>query len=192
MGAAGIAQMTILRADHVCLRPFRDEEVEHALGMIGFSAPDRATEGDTVRALRRDRLTRSGSRNEWELLFAIEGDGRLVGEIQARHAKHAMPPGVHELGIEIWDRSDRRRGYGSAAIVALAGHLFEREEAIRVQASTDLDNDGMRRTLEGLGFGFEGVLRSFMPSPDGPRDYAMYGMTHDDWKAVRSRWTRAS
>jgi [ribosomal protein S5]-alanine N-acetyltransferase len=184
--------MTVLHVDHVSLRPFREDEIEHALGMIGFSVPEGATEGDTARAHRRERLARSGSRNQWELLFAIEGDGRLVGEIQARHAEDAMPPGVHELGIEIWDRSDRRRGYGSAAIVALAGHLFEGEEAIRVQASTDLDNEGMRRTLERLGFGFEGVLRGFMPSPDGPRDYAMYGMTHEDWKGVRTRWTQAS
>lgn len=184
--------MTTVHGDHVSLRPFRDDEIEHALAMIGFSAPDGATGGDLARSLRRERLARSGSRNAWELLFAIEGDGRLVGEIQARHAEDTMPPGVHELGIEIWDRSDRRRGYGSAAIAALTGHLFEREEAIRAQASTDLDNQGMRRTLERLGFGFEGVMRGFMPSPDGPRDYAIYGMTTDDWKAVRSRWTQAS
>ena len=50
----------------------------------------------------------------------------------------------------------------------------------------------MRRTLERLGFEFEGVLRGFMVSADGPRDYAMYGMTTDDWKAVRTRWTQAS
>jgi RimJ/RimL family protein N-acetyltransferase len=184
--------MTILQVDHVCLRPFREDEVDDALGMIGLSVPDGTADGDAARAQRRERLARSGSRYQWELLFAIEGDGRLVGEIQARYAQGAMPPGVHELGIEIWDRSDRRRGYGSAAIVALARYLFEREDAIRVQASTDLDNDGMRRTLERLGFGFEGVLRGFMPSPDGPRDYAMYGMTLNDWKAVRTRWTQAS
>jgi RimJ/RimL family protein N-acetyltransferase len=184
--------MTILQVDHVCLRPFREDEIEHALGMIGFSVPDGAADADGTRAQRRERLTRSGSRNQWELLFAIEGDGRLVGEIQARYAKYAMPPGVHELGIEIWDRSDRRRGYGSAAIMALTGFVFEREDAIRVQASTDLDNEGMRRTLERLGFGFEGVLRGFMPSPDGPRDYAMYGLTLEDWKGARTRWTQAS
>jgi RimJ/RimL family protein N-acetyltransferase len=178
--------MTILQGNHVSLRPFREDEIEHALGMIGFSVPDGAAGSEKARSHRRERLARSGSRNQWELLFAIEGDGRLVGEIQARHAEDTMPPGVHELGIEIWDRSDRRRGYGSAAIAALAGHLFECEEAIRVQASTDLDNEGMRRTLERLGFGYEGVLRGFMSSPDGPRDYAMYGMTHDDWKAVRT------
>ena len=183
--------MTVLQVDQVCLRPFREDEIEHALGMIGFSSPDGGTDADGARTERRERLARSGSRNQWELLFAIEGDGRLVGEIQARYAKYAMPPGVQELGIEIWDPSDRRRGYGSAAIVALVGYVFEREDAIRVQASTDLDNDGMRRTLERLGFGFEGVLRSFMPSPDGPRDYAMYGMTRDDWKVLRTGWTRA-
>ena len=184
--------MTTLQGNRVSLRPFREDEIEHALGKIGFSAPDGAAGGDKERTQRRERLARSGNRNQWELLFAIEGAGRLVGEIQARHAEDSMPPGVHELGIEIWDRSDRRRGYGSAAIAALTGHLFEREDAIRVQASTDLDNAPMRQTLERLGFGFEGVLRGFMPGPEGPRDYAMYGMTNDDWKAVRTRWTQAS
>lgn len=184
--------MTTVQGDRVSLRPFREDEIEHAMGKIGFSVTDGVAGGDTARTHRRERLARSGSRNKWELLFAIEGAGRLVGEIQARHAEDTMPPGVHELGIEIWDRSDRRRGFGSAAIAALTGYLFEHEEATRVQASTDLDNEGMRRTLERLGFGFEGVLRGFMPSPDGPRDYAMYGMTNDDWKAVRSGWTQAS
>jgi RimJ/RimL family protein N-acetyltransferase len=184
--------MITLQGNRVSLRPFREDEIEHALGKIGFSAPDGAAGGDQARTQRRERLARSGRRSRWELLFAIEGAGRLVGEIQARHAEDTMPPGVHELGIEIWDRVDRRRGYGSAAIATLTGHLFEREDAIRVQASTDLDNAAMRRTLERLGFGFEGVLRGFMPSPEGPRDYAMYGMTNDDWKAVRTTWTQAS
>lgn len=188
--------MTVVHGDRVTLRPFRADELDHALEMIGFSSPDGGAtaraNGGPARAQRRERLAKSGSRTRWELLFAIEGEGRLVGEIQARHAEDTMPPGVHELGIEIWDRSDRRRGFGSAALAALTGHLFEHEAAIRVQASTDLDNEGMRRTLEWLGFGFEGVLRGFMPSSDGPRDYAMYGMTTNDWKAVRWRWTPAS
>jgi RimJ/RimL family protein N-acetyltransferase len=53
-----------------------------------------------------------------------------------------------------------------------------------VQATTDVDNVSMRRVLEALGFGFEGVLRGFMPDADGPpRDYAMYGVTRGAWGA---------
>ena len=44
--------------------------------------------------------------------------------------------------------------------------------------------------LERLGFGFEGVMRGFMPMDDGPHDYALYAITRDDYEEVkRARWT---
>jgi RimJ/RimL family protein N-acetyltransferase len=61
-----------------------------------------------------------------------------------------------------------------------------------VQLSTDVDNAAMRRVAELLGFGFEGVLRGFMPSAEGPRDYAMYGMTETDFQDVSATWTSTS
>jgi RimJ/RimL family protein N-acetyltransferase len=76
----------------------------------------------------------------------------------------------------------------------LSAHLFSEHEAIRVQATTDLDNAPMRGVLERLGFGFEGVLRGFMPSAEGPPlDYAMYGLTKADWlESVKDTWIRTS
>jgi RimJ/RimL family protein N-acetyltransferase len=51
----------------------------------------------------------------------------------------------------------------------------------------------MRCVLERLGFGFEGVLRGFMPTANrGSRDYTMYAMTRDDWENVKDGWTRTS
>jgi RimJ/RimL family protein N-acetyltransferase len=67
--------------------------------------------------------------------------------------------------------------------------LFEDEGAHRVQLTTDIDNAAMRRLSERLGLVFEGMLRNFMPSTDGPRDYAMYAMTSDDYEDVKARWT---
>jgi RimJ/RimL family protein N-acetyltransferase len=46
--------------------------------------------------------------------------------------------------------------------------------------------------LERLGFALEGVLRSFMPSSIGPRDYALYAITDNDWKTLKETWTRPS
>ena len=67
-------------------------------------------------------------------------------------------------------------------VALLSAYLFEHEDAVRVQATTDVDNAAMRGALERLGFGFEGVLRGFMPDPDGPpHDYAMYGLTRAAW-----------
>jgi hypothetical protein len=32
-------------------------------------------------------------------------------------------------------------------------------------------------------------MRSFMPSVDGPRDYAIYAITKDDYEGLRETWT---
>ena len=168
--------MIELRGEGVVLRAFRPEEIDVAMERMQ-SIPAVDLDEDAAR-LRRGRLEHSGEPNEWELMFAVEAEGRLVGDVQGRCQRFVMPPGVWELGIELWDAADRGRGIGRQTIALLSSHLFEREHAIRVQATTDVDNAAMRRVLEHLGFAFEGVLRGFMPAGSGPpRDYAMYALT---------------
>lgn len=166
--------MTKIHGERVILRPFRAEEFDRALGR-------EPAEDEERREVRRRRLALSGTRTAWEIMFAVEADGRLCGDIQARCSDQAMPPGVWEIGIDVWNEADRGRGLGSEAVMLLTGHLFAREGAHRVQATTDVDNAAMRRVLERCGFAFEGVLRGFMPVSDGPaRDYAMYAITTPD------------
>ena len=184
-----------LRGPLVTLRPFRTEEVDR-LFAVWAAAPV----GDGVhhhgvpdRARLQERVATSGTWSEDDdagLWLAIEAGGHLVGEIQARNPKGGLPPGVFELGVELYEAPDRGRGLGAAAVAELTGYLFREEGAQRVQISTDVDNEAMRRVAERLGFDREGVLRSFMPTVDGPRDYAMYGMTRDDWENVKDGWTR--
>jgi RimJ/RimL family protein N-acetyltransferase len=171
--------VTAVSGDRELLRGFEPAEREAVLPRVATA--ELAAGDETALARKRARLQRSGERTEWEIWFAIEADGRLVGDVQARCSDTAMPPGVWELGIELWDEADRGRGYGREACGLLTSHLFEAEGAIRVQATTDLDNAAMRRTLETLGFAYEGVLRGFMPQPEGdPRDYVMFAMTRHD------------
>ena len=180
--------MTLVRGTRVLLRPFRSEEIDVALRS---SLMVDATEAQ--RARRRERLDHSGDKIGWELLFAIEADERLVGDAQGRFSEDTMPPGVWEIGLELYEERDRGRGIGRETVALLASHLFEHEDAIRVQATTDLENASMRRVFEVLGFGLKGVLRGFMPQAEGSaRDYAMYGMTRTDWDASRLRWIRTS
>jgi len=183
--------VTEVRGPRVLLRGFRDDEIDVAMErMTSIPAADLDHE---LRRQRLDRLVRSGSRNGWEVLFAIEAEGRLVGDVQGRSQEHAMPPSVWELGVELWDAADRGRGFGREAVLLLCSHLFGHEGAIRVQATTDVDNTAMCGALAALRFGYEGVLRGFMPSAEGPpRDYAMYGLTRDDWENVKDAWTRTS
>lgn len=136
-----------------------------------------------------ERIDRSGEFDGTELLLGIHVDGRLAGEVQARQPRMGLPPGVFELGIDLFDEADRGQGIGRIALTQLLTRLFEHEGAHRAQLTTDVDNAAMRTLSERLGFRFEGVMRSFMPSTDGPHDYAMYAMTSDDYEDVKTRWT---
>src|SRR6185503_6200995 len=122
-----------LRGDHVVLRGFRPEEVAVALERMQTLPATEMDEAAT--AERRERLERSGERNGSEIMLAVEADGRLVGDVQGRCPRFALPPGVWELGIELWDAADRGRGIGRETVALLSSHLFAREDAIRVQAT---------------------------------------------------------
>jgi len=182
--------MTRIAGDRVTLRAYREAEAS-VLTSAWADAEWFAPKGTTPRELAarvEERIKRSGEFVDGSLIFAIEAEGRLVGEVQARQPVNGLPPGVFELGVELFEQPDRRRGLGSAALTGITRHLFAEEHAHRVQLTTDVDNAAMRRTAERLGFVFEGVLRSFMPTAEGPRDYAMYAITKHDLEEDRARW----
>jgi RimJ/RimL family protein N-acetyltransferase len=147
---------------------------------------------DTSEGARRklaERVAQSGRFANGEILLGIVADGALAGEIQARQPEMGLPPGVFEIGIEVYDPATRGAGIGRRALAQFLRHLFEEEHAHRVQLTTDVDNAAMRRVSERLGFRLEGTLTGFMPTPDGPRDYLMYAMTTGDYEEARERWT---
>ena len=98
--------------------------------------------GPAERAELGERIERSGEFDGTELLLGIQVDGRLAGEVQARQPRMGLPPGVFELGIDLFDEADRGRGLGRTALIQLLTRLFEHEGAHRVQITTDLDNAG--------------------------------------------------
>jgi ribosomal-protein-alanine N-acetyltransferase len=173
-----------LHGELVRIRPLRAEEVER---VIRDSLPAWVAWGTDPAAAReriRERLERSGELTEHGLDLAIESEGVLVGDVQAR--ADGLPAGGYELGIGLFEEPDRGRGLGSEAIALLTAHLFEDLGARRIQITTDVGNVGMRRVAERVGFLHEGDLRGFWPQADGDRDYAMYGMTRADYEARRT------
>jgi RimJ/RimL family protein N-acetyltransferase len=179
-----------LRGDAVLLRPFRDDELELCAMQADRSKDDGIHGGEPL--TRKQLASRIAASGTWVdgpvgMLLAIEAGGRLVGEVQARGSRsQLLPPHVFELGIEVYDRDDRGKGIGRAAVSEISRYLFEDEHANRVQLSTDVENLGMRRAAEGAGFRFEGVMRGFWPVTDGePHDYALYGRTVSDHRDGR-------
>jgi RimJ/RimL family protein N-acetyltransferase len=138
--------------------------------------------GDELRERLRRRIERGASlESEGFLSLAVEGDGRLIGDIQARAPKYAFPPGVCEIGITLLP-DVRGKGFGREAVAQFTELLFSEKAMERVQASTALDNMAMRRVLELVGYRYEGVLRSYAPGGAGAReDYVMYAVVRPDW-----------
>ncbi|MGZ4132337.1 MAG: GNAT family N-acetyltransferase [Actinomycetota bacterium] len=173
--------MTIrLRGGRVVLRAFHeaelpllwDREVEASVG----EPPEDTPEG---RERLYARLRRSGGWTEEELRLAIEAGGVLAGDIQARRSHWVLPPWVTELGIGLFPEACGK-GIGTDALQTISRFLFEEDGFLRVQLSTDVANQAMRRSAEKAGFTYEGTLRGFWPEGDEVHDYAMYGRTLAD------------
>lgn len=185
-----------LRGRHCLLRAFRTDELDALLAARAASEGFGATREPAARPreqLRR-RIETSGRVHDGWLEFAIELDGQLAGDVQARGGRRMLPPGVWELGIELYGGGNRGKGVGTEAVALITTHLFAALAAGRVQATTAVANAPMCAVLRRLGFAEEGVLRGFMPdaAPDGPRhDYALFGVTRDEWVAGRATRTAA-
>ncbi|MBA2476340.1 MAG: GNAT family N-acetyltransferase [Actinobacteria bacterium] len=174
--------MIELEGQGIRLRAFRPDELPLLVAerQADPSLPPKRTSAPMLRT----KIRRSGRFVDGRLDLAIEGSGALIGSIEARQPRREMPAGVYEIGISLLP-VERGRGAGTEAVRTLVRYLFDEADAHRVQASTALTNSAMRRVLEKLGFGFEGVLREFMPAPDGARvDYALYAITRSDWNGA--------
>ncbi|HEY7196899.1 MAG TPA: GNAT family protein [Gaiellaceae bacterium] len=177
--------MIRIRGEKVTLRPIRPDELDvltEAYRRPDFPIPGRPPPPSKVRR----RIERTGRFVSGRLELGVEAEGRLVGDVDARAPANAFPPGVFEIGVSLFDPEDRGKGYGIEATRLITDHLFDAEEADRVQASTAQENTPMRRVLERLGFVEEGILRAFFPAGEGRDDYVLYAMTRADWLARES------
>ncbi|MDX6515405.1 MAG: hypothetical protein QOH73_1071 [Gaiellaceae bacterium] len=176
-----MARIAELRGERVLLRPLalaEERAVWELRTIAGFSGP----ESPGARERFRDRVKRSGDLTDGKLWLAVELDGVLVGDVEARQPVDALPPGVFELGIALFP-DYQAHGLGPDAVRTLTTHLFSDLGAERVQAGTATWNEAMQKVLERLGFRAEGVMRAFMPASGGRDDYVLYAVTRAEWSA---------
>ena len=166
----------------VRLRPLAHSDIEPLLAAREADAASFGTGGDEARERLRKQIERNPTLADGGFLeLAVEAEGKLVGDVQARAPQRGMPPGVCEIGILLFPEV-RGRGLGREAVELFTDQLF-RDGLARVQASTAVENVAMRRVLERVGYSFEGVLREFIPNGEGGRDdYALYAVTRRDWE----------
>jgi RimJ/RimL family protein N-acetyltransferase len=173
--------MNRIAGARVTLRPMTEADLPPVASASMQWAQPGESEADVLQRLR-DRL---GGQTPYPAIeYAIEMDGRLIGDIQARQDPYLT--GLFEIGIVVFDEVDKGRGVGRETLALITAQLFEHERAYRVQLSTEVGNTAMRRAAEAAGFTFEGVLRGFWP-PRGEEpaaDYAMYARTKRDHEEV--------
>ncbi len=121
--------------------------------------------------------------NETGLCLVIDGGDGLVGECQLWH----MRPGGTKLEIGLWCRPGVRTRDLWAVVGGILDEMILWHGIVRVDAPVESANPAPRKILEGMGFPYEGTLRSWRLS--GPRmvDFDMYGMTRDLWLEQRER-----
>jgi RimJ/RimL family protein N-acetyltransferase len=93
--------------------------------------------------------------------------------------------GVIEIGHIWFGASLRRTTAATEAIYLLAAYAFDDLGYRRLEWKCDSLNAASRRAAERFGFRFEGVFRRHMVVKGRNRDTAWFGITDDEWPAVR-------
>ena len=120
---------------------------------------------------RYDNLTAD---TKW---FLVEKkDGTKIGEIG-----HLMFGKLLEIYYYLV-ASERRKGYGTEAIMIMVDYLFLSRELMRVQATTDVSNIASQRVLEKAGFTKEGIIRKSGFNRGKWCDDCLYSILREEWK----------
>lgn len=159
------------------VRPFRPDEFDEVVTGRTRLAREALPQGPPDPRMLRDRLLRSGTLDAGTMDLAIEADGSLVGEIQTyMPTDRRLPRGTYELGLALYDPTDRGKGFGTEAVGLLVEWLFG-VGAERVQGAAALTNSPMRRVFEKLRFK-EGARLDV----EGISE-VLYVISSDDWSA---------
>ena len=119
--------------------------------------------------------------------FAVVSDAGVLGS--TRYLAYEPAHRRVEIGWTWLRPSAWNSGANVETKLLLLQNAFERHGLQRVEFKTDARNERTRRALLALGAEFEGIFRKHMMLPTGPRDSAWYGITEDDWPAVKAHLT---
>ena len=108
--------------------------------------------------------------------FVEKKDGSKIGNIS-----HTPRGKTQEIGYAMLP-NERKKGYCSEAVVIMVDYLFLSKDVARIQAHTDVRNDGSQRTLEKAGFKKEGVVRKAAFFWGEWRDGYLHSILREEWK----------
>jgi ribosomal-protein-alanine N-acetyltransferase len=132
---------------------------------------------------RRLRARERGSLEEergHELMWIIEDDGTPAGwvTLTVQDWRHKTARIAYSLDPAHWGHGVARRGVAQVLDLAFGPGRMQ-----RIDCDVMVDNEPSQRLLERLGFQQEGRLRSLAEMPGGRRDFFLYSILVDEWKA---------
>ena len=119
-------------------------------------------------------------------------DNRAVGSTSFLTMRRRPDDGrlyAVEIGATFLAASAQGTGINREAKLLLLTHAFEVWHVGRVDLKTDARNERARRSIEGIGARFEGILRNWQPSlahgePGLLRDSAMFSIVASEWPSI--------
>jgi RimJ/RimL family protein N-acetyltransferase len=109
--------------------------------------------------------------------FIEKKEGSRVGNISHRAAGGR----AQEIGYAVLS-SERKKGYCSEAVMIMVDYLFLSKDIVRIQAHTDVRNEGSQKVLGKAGFKKEGVVRKGAFFWGEWRDGCLYSILREEWK----------
>lgn len=161
----------MLTGKNVNLRMIHDEDLPEMLGLMN----DLHHRGEYlgVELHHETRIQKYyAEAGYWEKDFGrmliVDKLDRLVGA--TTFFKGVGDSEGYEIGLQIFKKEDRGKGYATEALQLFCSYLFELKPIQRLQLCTVKENAGARRIAEKCGFVFEGTMR---------RAYFARGKYHD-------------
>jgi len=115
-------------------------------------------------------------------LFIVEKKDRAKIGL-ARHFL-VQPIGLMEIGY-ILVPSERKKGYGTETAQIMVDYLFLSKKIVRIQATTDVQNQASQKVLEKVGFKREATLRKAGFVRGKWADGYLYSILREEWGAPK-------
>ncbi|CAN5569287.1 GNAT family protein [soil metagenome] len=120
-------------------------------------------------------------KNKENLGFAIEADGKFIGDIGLFHLDRIS--GTAEVGIGIGDRDYWGRGYGRDAMSLIVEYGFTIQNLRRIWLETHATNERAIRSYSAVGFVEEGRQRQHVWLGGRYVDIVLMGLLREDWQS---------
>jgi RimJ/RimL family protein N-acetyltransferase len=178
-------QVPTINADRVCLRAISENDVDALFGIFSdprvmryWSTPPLSSRTEAVELLKEiNDCFRNESMIKWGV--ALLSDDSLIGT--ATLFNFNLESGRAELGYCLgsayWGK-----GYINEALNALFSYWFNELNMRRLEADVDPRNEASLRTVDRLGFKFEGHMRERWHVNGEIQDTHFFGLLRREWE----------